>query len=48
MFRHEKYGWEWSYKLYEKANLLPIDVFVRMKQAEDMYKRVSDKKILLF
>ncbi|VVC40499.1 Hypothetical protein CINCED_3A003779 [Cinara cedri] len=40
-FLFEKDGWEWSYKLYEKANLLPIDVFIRMKQVEDLYKRVK-------
>jgi len=40
--RFKKDGWEWSYKLYEMANLLPMDVFIRMKQVEDMYKRVSE------
>ncbi|XP_026822959.1 uncharacterized protein LOC113560996 [Rhopalosiphum maidis] len=40
-FLFKKDGWEWSYKLYEKANLLPMDIFIRMKQLEDMYKRVK-------
>lgn len=45
-FRHEKDGWEWSYKLYEKANSQPMDVFIRMKQVEDMYTRVCKIKIV--
>uniref|UniRef100_A0A2S2QZG9 BLOC-2 complex member HPS3 N-terminal domain-containing protein n=1 Tax=Sipha flava TaxID=143950 RepID=A0A2S2QZG9_9HEMI len=40
-FLFKKEGWEWSYRLYEKANLQPIDVFVRMKQLNDMYERVK-------
>jgi len=44
--RFKKDGWQWSYQLYEKANLLPMDVFIRMKQLEDMYKRVSENNFI--
>ncbi|XP_050520386.1 uncharacterized protein LOC126893890 [Daktulosphaira vitifoliae] len=40
-FLFEKSGWDFSYKLYENAELLPIDVFVRMKQVEDLYGRMK-------